>query len=134
MEVIFIPVMYSQGAHWFSDDFIDDVQQDEGFSSSHARLWRRQNDSDLEDESDVQHFFAGRRPPIATIEDTHTSDYPSNILLPSILKLTDYLIWQVPCRISHMIECPEDSAMTDISARCGRRGPDPPAPNMSTQA
>jgi hypothetical protein len=64
--------MYSQGAHWFSDDFIDDVPQDEGSSSSHARLWQWQNDSDLEDELDVQCFFAGRRPLIATIEDTHT--------------------------------------------------------------
>jgi hypothetical protein len=86
MEVIFILVMYSQGAHWFSDNFIDDVSQDKGSSSSHARLWRQQNDSNLKDESDVQCFFAGRRPPIAMIEDTHMSDYPSNILLPSITK------------------------------------------------
>jgi hypothetical protein len=68
------------------------------------------------------------------IEDTHTLDYLSNILLPSILKPMDYLIWQVSCRVSHMIECLEDSAMTNISARCGRRGPDPPAPNVSIQA
>jgi hypothetical protein len=134
MEVIFIPVVYSQGAHWFSDDFIDDMPQDEESSSSHAGLWRQQNDSDFKDESDVQHFFAGRRPPITMIEDTHMLDYPSNILLPSILKPTDYPIWRVPCHVSHMIECLEDSAMTNISARCGRRGPDPPAPNVSTQA
>jgi hypothetical protein len=69
--------MYSQGAHWFSDGFIDDVPQNEGSSSSHARLWQQQNDSNLEDESDVQHFFAGRRPGIATIEDTHTLETSS---------------------------------------------------------
>jgi hypothetical protein len=89
--------VYSQGAHWFSDNFINDVPQDEGSSSSHARLWQRQNDSDLEDKLDVQRFFARRRPLIMTIEDTHMLDYPSNILLPSILKLTDYPIWWVPC-------------------------------------
>jgi hypothetical protein len=68
------------------------------------------------------------------IEDTYMQDYPSNILLPNILKPMDYLIWQVPCHVHHMFECLEDSAMTDISARFGRRGPGPPAPNMSTQA
>jgi hypothetical protein len=134
MEVIFISVMYCQGAHWFIDGFIDDMLQDEGSSSSHSRFWQWQNDRDLEDKPDIQHFFAGRRPGLVTIEDTHMQDYPSNILLPNILKPMDYLIWQVPCHVCHMFECPEDSAMTDISARFGRRGPDPPAPNMSTQA
>ena len=84
----------------FLDDFIDDMVQDEESSGSHARHWQGQDD----ELQTVDRFFAGRRPTPATVDDTHLPEYPPNILLPNILKPTDYLIWQVACRVRSMIE------------------------------
>jgi hypothetical protein len=86
------------------DDFIDDnIETDETPSSSRSLgFWSLGDESP--DESAVERFFAGTRRSLATLEETHQPEYPSDILLPHTIRPGDYPIWQVPCRVSRMTE------------------------------